>query len=51
VTDTRPTQLEVDAKAAELFGSGWKRLLQHHQARIDAIIARRLDQARDALRA
>jgi hypothetical protein len=46
VTDPRPTQAEVEAKAARMFGAEWKSLPQHQQAVLDAVIARRLDQAR-----
>jgi hypothetical protein len=45
----RPTQDEVEAKAAEMFGPEWKSLPQHQQAVLDAVIARRLDAARAAV--
>ena len=42
----RPTQAEVEAMAAAMFGADWKRLPQHQQAVLDGVIARRLDAAR-----
>jgi hypothetical protein len=49
VTDPCPTQAEVEAMAARMFGAEWKSLPQHQQAVLDAVIARRLDQARAAV--
>jgi hypothetical protein len=49
VTDPRPAQAEVEAKAAEMFGAEWKILPQHQQAVLDAVIAQCLDQARTAV--
>jgi predicted phosphohydrolase len=51
VTDPRPTQLEVDAKAAEMFGRKWKDYPQHQIAEWNAFITRHLDMARDAVMA
>ena len=42
----RPTQAEIEAMAAAMFGADWKRLPQHQQAVLDGVIARRLDAAR-----
>lgn len=44
-----PTQAEVEAKAAEMFGEGWKKELQHKKAIYDAAITRHLDAARAAV--
>jgi predicted phosphohydrolase len=49
VTDPRPTQLEVDAKAAEMFGEDWKKMPEHEIAEWNAFITRHLDIARDAV--
>lgn len=45
----RPTQLEVDAMAERLFGSGWKQAWDGLKAYADYWIAARLDAARAAV--
>jgi hypothetical protein len=49
--DDRPTQLEVDAQAAAMFGEGWKHPFEHAKAEADLEIAWRLDAARLAVEA
>jgi hypothetical protein len=49
VTDPRPTQAEVEAKAAEMFGPDWKATAQREIAVWDAFVARHLDMAREAV--
>jgi hypothetical protein len=49
VTDPRPTQAEVEAKAAEMFGEGWKQPMEEAKEDADAIIAALLDEARAAV--
>jgi hypothetical protein len=51
VTDPRPTQLEVEAMAAKMFGEGWKKMPEHEIAAWNAFITRHLDIARDAVMA
>jgi hypothetical protein len=51
VTDPRPTQAEVEAKAAEMFGEDWKKMPEHEIAARNAFITQHLDIARDAVMA
>jgi hypothetical protein len=46
VTDPRPTQAEVEAKADEMFGEGWKQPMEEAKQDADAVIAALLDEAR-----
>lgn len=46
MTDPRPTQAEVEAKAAEMFGADWKDLPQRQIRWGESYIADRLDKAR-----
>jgi hypothetical protein len=50
VTDPRPTQLEVDAMAAEMFGPDWKREAELQIEAWNDFLARHLDMARDAVK-
>jgi hypothetical protein len=47
--DTRPTQAEVEAKAAEMFGERWKSDFHDMQRVVDREIAEHLDLARAAV--
>jgi hypothetical protein len=49
VTDPRPTQAEVDAKAAEMFGDGWKGMAEREIQWWNQWIAKKLDKARAAV--
>jgi hypothetical protein len=42
----RPSQDEVEAMAAQMFGSDWKTSIQRKIAELEGVIAWRLDQAR-----
>jgi hypothetical protein len=49
VTDPRPTQAEVEAMAAAMFGRKWKMFPESLKRQGDRIIADRLDKARAAV--
>jgi hypothetical protein len=49
MTDPRPTQAEVEAKAAEMFGEGWKVGPQRQIRQAEAFITECLDEARRAV--
>jgi hypothetical protein len=46
MNDPRPTQNEVEAMAAQMFGPDWKNSIQRKIAELEGVIAWRLDQAR-----
>lgn len=49
MTDPRPTQAEVEAQAALMFGEDWKVEPQRQIRQADAFIAECLDEARAAV--